>query len=63
VGQGELHILESRVMPAVDKDNPGKIEWLRFEVKLKFRSGVTMRDVLGLRAASANSEKPARPRQ
>lgn len=46
VGAGEVHILKSRLMAPAEKDPLGKIAWLKFEVKLKFKSGATMQQVL-----------------
>ena len=46
VGSGELRILESRLIPPVGKDPLGKIAWMKFEVKLKFHSGIMMGQVL-----------------
>jgi hypothetical protein len=46
VGTGELHILDSRITPGNSENETGKIEWIKFEVKLKFHSGMNMTDVL-----------------
>jgi hypothetical protein len=46
VGTGELHILDSRITPGNSESETGRIEWIQFEVKLKFHSGMTMTDVL-----------------
>jgi hypothetical protein len=46
IGTGELHILDSRITPGNFENETGKIEWIKFEVKLKFRSGMNMTDVL-----------------
>jgi hypothetical protein len=46
VGTGELHILDSRIICGKSENETGKIDWLKFEVKLKFHSGMNMTDVL-----------------
>jgi hypothetical protein len=45
-GAGEVHILKSRLIAPEGKNTLGKIAWLKFEVKLKFKSGTTMQQVL-----------------
>jgi hypothetical protein len=46
VGAGEVHILKSRLIAPEGEDTLGKIAWLKFEVKLKFKSGTTMQQIL-----------------
>jgi hypothetical protein len=46
VGTGELHILDSRVTPGKSEQDTGKIDWIKFEVRLKFHSGMNMTEVL-----------------
>jgi hypothetical protein len=46
IGTGELHILDSRITPGDSEKETGKIDWIKFEVKLKFHSGMNMTDVL-----------------
>jgi hypothetical protein len=46
VGTGELYILDSRITLGKSENETGKIEWIKFEVKLKFHSGMNMTDVL-----------------
>lgn len=45
VGRGELLILESRITPATDRDDRGTIDWIKFEVRLTFHTGLTFRRV------------------
>lgn len=47
VGTGELRSLDSRITPGNSENETGKIEWIKFEVKLKFHSGMNMTQVLG----------------
>jgi len=46
VGTGQLHVLDSRIAPGRSENDTGTIEWIKFEVKLKFHSGMNMTDVL-----------------
>lgn len=46
VGTGELHVLDSRITPGNSENETGKIDWIKFEVKLKFHSGMNMAQVL-----------------
>lgn len=46
LGTGELAIQKSRVTSPKDPLYPGSIEYLKFEVKLKFPPGLTMAQVL-----------------
>ncbi len=46
LGTGELSIQRSRVTSVKDPLYPGSIEYLKFEVKLKFPPGLTMAQVL-----------------
>ena len=46
LGSGELSIQRSRVTSVKDPLYPGSIEYLKFEVKLKFPPGLTMAQVL-----------------
>jgi hypothetical protein len=47
VGTGELYILDSRITPGKSENETGKIEWIKFEVKLKFHCGMNMMEVIG----------------
>ena len=46
LGTGEFAIQKSRVTSPKDPLFPGSIEYLKFEVKLKFPPGLTMAQVL-----------------
>lgn len=60
VGTGKLYILDSRITPGKSENESGKIEWIKFEVKLKFHSGMNMTDVLdpAMRVPQQNAAKP-----
>jgi hypothetical protein len=45
VGRGEFVILDSRITPATEKDSKGTIDWLKFEVRLTFHTGLNFRQV------------------
>ncbi len=45
VGRGEFLILDSRITPATVKDDRGTIDWIKFEVRLTFHSGLSFRKV------------------
>lgn len=45
VGRGDLLILDSRITPATEKDNRGTIDWIKFEVRLTFHTGLNFRRV------------------
>jgi len=45
VGRGELLILDSRITPATEKDAKGTIDWIKFEVRLTFHTGMNFRHV------------------
>ncbi len=53
--EGELRILDSRITPGQKKDDPGTIDWIKFEVELKFSPGMSMADILGF---DLNTNKP-----
>jgi len=46
LGEGELNILQSRITPGKNNEDPGSIDWLKFEVRLSFHSGLTLQQVL-----------------
>jgi len=54
VGQGEVIILDSRITPATERDHLGTIDWIKFEVRLTFHTGLSFRRVFARanRAAS-----------
>jgi hypothetical protein len=45
VGRGELVILDSHITPATQKDDRGSIDWIKFEVRLTFHTGLNFRKV------------------
>jgi len=46
LGKGELRIVKSRINRGRSSNDPGGIDWLRFEVNIQFSSGMTMADIL-----------------
>ena len=46
LGEGELKILQSRITPGKNNEDLGSIDWLKFEVRLSFHSGLTLQQVL-----------------
>lgn len=45
-GKGEFRIVDSRISSGATKDDPGKIEWLKFDVRLDFPPGLNVSQVL-----------------
>jgi len=63
VGVGELKIIRARTTPGKNNEDLGSIDWIKFQVSLWMRSGVTLRDVLFPEVAlphpaAANSGSP-----
>ncbi|HTZ72328.1 MAG TPA: hypothetical protein VMB47_00275 [Candidatus Aquilonibacter sp.] len=56
VGAGELKIIRARTTPGKNNEDLGSIEWIRFQISLWLRSGVTLKDVLfpGVRSSDAD---------
>jgi hypothetical protein len=46
LGAGELAILDSRITAGKNNEDLGSIDWVKFEVRLWFHPGVTLRDVI-----------------
>jgi hypothetical protein len=46
LGAGEFRILRSRITPGKNNEDLGSIDWLKFEVRLRFHSGLTLQQVL-----------------
>jgi hypothetical protein len=46
LGMGELKILHSRITPGKNNEDLGSIDWVKFEVRLRFHSGVTLQQIL-----------------
>lgn len=50
LGTGELNILDSRITPGKNQGDTGTIDWLKFEVEIRFSTGLTLAQVLELKA-------------
>jgi hypothetical protein len=46
LGAGELRILRSRVTPGKNNEDLGSIDWIKFEVRLRFHPGLTLQQIL-----------------
>ncbi|HXA57321.1 MAG TPA: hypothetical protein VNU84_07765 [Candidatus Acidoferrum sp.] len=46
LGTGELKILESRITEGKNNEDLGSIDWVKFELALRFHSGVTLDKIL-----------------
>ena len=46
LGSGELKIQSSRISPGKNNEDLGSIDWVKFEVRLRFRSGLTLKQIL-----------------
>lgn len=46
LGAGELRILHSRITPGKNNEDLGSIDWVKFEIRLRFYSGLTLQQVL-----------------
>jgi hypothetical protein len=49
LGTGELAILDSRITPGKKEGDMGTIDWLKFEVELRFSTVLTLAEVLDLK--------------
>ena len=58
LGTGEFAILKSRITSIKDPLYPGSIEWIKFEVRIKFPPATTMAQVL---APAPPAPPPAQP--
>jgi hypothetical protein len=50
LGTGELSILDSRTTPGKNEGDTGTIDWLKFELEIRFSTGLTLAEVLELKA-------------
>ena len=50
LGTAELSILDSRTTPGKNGGDTGTIDWLKFEVEIRFSTGLTLAEVLELKA-------------
>lgn len=46
LGAGELRVLDSRITAGKNNEDLGSIDWLKFQVRLRFHSGLTLQQVL-----------------
>jgi hypothetical protein len=46
LGAGEFRILRSRITSGKNNEDLGSIDWLKFEVRLRFHSGLTLKQVV-----------------
>jgi len=46
LGAGELRVLRSRITAGKNNEDLGSIDWLKFEVRLRLHSGLTLQQVL-----------------
>jgi len=46
VGKGEFRILKSHINHGRSMNDPGGIDWLRFELNIRFSSGLTMANII-----------------